>query len=128
MTELPLQRLLLETIAVIDRLNIPYMLMGGFAVRTWAVPRPPYDADLAVKADEATLGNLLGALKQAGFDVPQEHEKGFRDVIAGMQKVKAPASKRDPFGRWISSWCKRGFWNPPCIAAVRAPSKDGPSG
>ncbi len=88
MTDLPIQRLLLEAIAVVDRLGIPYMIMGGFAVRLWAIPRPTYDADLAVDATDEQLARLLGALAEAGFDVPEEHRKDFRDVVGGMQKVK----------------------------------------
>lgn len=40
MTELLIQRLLMEVLAVIDRLKIPYMIVGGFAVRTWEIPSP----------------------------------------------------------------------------------------
>jgi hypothetical protein len=87
-TELPAQRMLLDAIASLDRLNIQYMIMGGFAVRTWAIPRPTYDADLAVSVDEAGMAALLDELGRAGFDVPIEHRKGFRDVVSGMQKVK----------------------------------------
>jgi hypothetical protein len=88
-TELPVQRLLLEAVSILERLKIPYMIMGGFAVRVWAVPRPTYDADLAVAVDENGMLEMLDALERGGFDVPAEHRKGFRDVVAGMQKVKA---------------------------------------
>jgi len=88
-TELPVQRLLLEAVSILERLKVPYMIMGGFAVRVWAIPRPTYDADLAVAVDEDGMKAMLDALEQGGFDVPDEHRKGFRDVVAGMQKVKA---------------------------------------
>ncbi len=88
MTELPVQRSLLDAVAVLERLRIEYMVMGGFAVRTWAIPRPTYDVDIAVAVDEKTLPLLLEALDAAGFDVPEEHRRGFRDTIAGMEKVK----------------------------------------
>ncbi|MBI2933090.1 MAG: hypothetical protein HYY16_15710 [Planctomycetes bacterium] len=88
MTELPIQRLLLRVISTIESLNLPYMIMGGFAVRTWGIPRPTYDADLAVAAGGEALVTLLGSLEQAGFNVPEEQQKGFRDVVSGMRKVK----------------------------------------
>jgi len=88
-TELPIQSLLMEAIAVIDRLGIPYAIMGGFAVRSFGVPRPTYDADLAIVADDRRLQELLSALGSHGFDVPDEHRKGFVDTIAGFGKVKA---------------------------------------
>ncbi len=88
MTELPAQRFLLEAIRVLETLGIDYMVMGGFAVRTWGIPRPTYDADIAVAADDRKLPDLLTALEGAGFDVPQEHKKGFQDTVSGFRKVK----------------------------------------
>jgi hypothetical protein len=88
-TELPVQRYLLEVIAILDRLGIPYMIMGGFAVRTWGIPRPTYDVDVAVAASEEALGELLRALETGGFDVPEEHKRGWTDSVAGIRKVKA---------------------------------------
>jgi hypothetical protein len=87
-TELPIERLLLDTISVIDGERIEYAILGSFAVRTWGVPRPTYDADLAVVAEGTALQKLLGALAARGFDVPEEHAKGSVDRIAGMGKVK----------------------------------------
>jgi predicted nucleotidyltransferase len=87
-TELPIERLLLDAISVIDGERIEYAILGGFAVRTWGVPRPTYDADLAVVAEGTALQKLLDSLAARGFDVPEEHAKGFVDRIAGMGKVK----------------------------------------
>ncbi len=88
MSELPVQRFLAEMIAILDRLQVPYMIMGGFAVRHWGVPRPTYDADVAVAVDDTQLANLLGVLDREGFGVPDEHLKGWVDSVAGMGKVK----------------------------------------
>jgi hypothetical protein len=88
LTELPIERFLFEVIETLDRAGIPYMVMGGFAVRTWGIPRPTYDADLAVAADGERLAGLLDLLSEAGFDVPEEHRKGFVDRVGGMGKVK----------------------------------------
>jgi hypothetical protein len=40
-TELPIQALILEAVDVLDRLRVDWMIMGGFAVRSWGVPRSP---------------------------------------------------------------------------------------
>ncbi|MBI4602377.1 MAG: hypothetical protein HY721_10505 [Planctomycetes bacterium] len=88
MSELPVQRFLLEVIAVLDDLRIPYMILGGFAVRTWGVPRPTYDADIAVAVDDVRLASLLETLEKAGFGVSDEYRKGWVDTVAGMGKVK----------------------------------------
>ena len=34
-----------EIVGLLERLGIPYALMGGFAVRLYAVPRPTFDVD-----------------------------------------------------------------------------------
>lgn len=88
MTELPIQTLLLEAIEVLDRLGIEFMIMGGFAVRSWGVPRPTYDADLAIAAQGDALAGVLSELRAAGFEVPREHEAEFLDRIGDMEKVK----------------------------------------
>jgi hypothetical protein len=51
-TELPIQGILLDTVAVIEGLGIPYAVMGGFAARAWGLPRPTFDADIAIGVDE----------------------------------------------------------------------------
>jgi hypothetical protein len=88
MTELPVQRLLLDAVQVLDELKIPYAVMGGFAVRAWGIPRPTYDVDLAVAVGDHDLQRLLAALQKAGFDVPEEFRGGFRDIVGAMRKVK----------------------------------------
>ncbi|MCI0652140.1 MAG: hypothetical protein L0Z55_09670 [Planctomycetes bacterium] len=88
MTELPIQGFLIETIAVLDLLGVPYAIMGGFAVRTWGIPRPTYDADVGIATDDDGLQRVLRELEKRGFMVPEEHHKGFVDVVGGFQKVK----------------------------------------
>lgn len=83
-----MQALLLEVIGVLDRLQVDSMIMGGFAVRSWGVPRPTYDADLAVAAEGEALARVLAALGAAGFEVPPEHEGHFVDRVGAMEKVK----------------------------------------
>jgi hypothetical protein len=86
-TELPIQQILLDVVAIIERLQIPYAVMGGFAARAWGLPRPTYDADVAVAVDADALQRLFDALELAGFNVPPEHRTGFLDVIAGFKKA-----------------------------------------
>lgn len=88
MTELPVERVLLDAVAVIERLNVPYAIMGGLAARAWGLPRPTFDADVAVAVDPEGLQRLFEALEHEGFDVPAEHKTGFLDVIAGFKKAK----------------------------------------
>ena len=34
-----------DFVSLFERLEAPYVLMGGFAVRVYGIPRPTYDAD-----------------------------------------------------------------------------------
>jgi hypothetical protein len=88
MTELPIQGILLRVLSSLDAVSIPYLIMGGFAVRAVGIPRPTYDADLTVDPPEGALQRLFDRLEQDGFMIPDEFRKGFRDSLLGMAKVK----------------------------------------
>ena len=88
MSELPAQHLLFEVIAILKALAIPHAVMGGFAVRHWAIPRPTYDADILIQLEPSSKQPLFAALEAADFSVPQEFLAGYEDTLAGMHKIK----------------------------------------
>lgn len=88
MTELPAEHVLLESVREIESLGIPYAVLGGFAARAWGLPRPTFDADIAVAVDDDSLQTLLAAFEVAGFDVPPEHVTGYVDSVGDLRKVK----------------------------------------
>jgi len=88
LTDLPVQHLLLEAVRAIESVGIQYAIMGGVAARAWGLPRPTYDADIAVLVDGPALAGLLEALDDAGFDVPAEHRGGLLDTIGTFHKAK----------------------------------------
>ena len=88
MTELPIQGILLRVLSALESIPIPYMIMGGFAVRAVGIPRPTYDADLTVEASDAALSRLFTELGADGFLIPEEFRRGFRDSLQGMAKAK----------------------------------------
>lgn len=88
MTNLPIQGILLASIEQIERLGIRYAVMGGFAARAWGLPRPTFDADIAVAVDAQGMQRLLDALESVGFDVPSEHRTGFLDKIGPFDKAR----------------------------------------
>lgn len=84
----PIERILYEAIDLLDREGIPYGIMGGFAVRFWALPRPTYDGDLQISAAPERFVKALAQFEEAGFTVPDQYARGFTDTLAGMRKVK----------------------------------------
>ena len=71
-----------------DRLGIPYAIMGGWAVRVYALPRPTYDVDFTIILDRDRLPTLYAAAEEAGFTVPDQYRRGWVDSVADMPVVK----------------------------------------
>lgn len=88
MTTPPLLRVVARTLDLLATRGVRFALLGGFAVREWGIPRPTYDLDLAVTLRPDALPALLGAFREAGFEVPPEHDAGFLDAQAGMPKLR----------------------------------------
>lgn len=65
-----------EITSILDELSIPYMLMGGLAVRFWAIPRPTYDVDLTILADDRQVLILLDRLEKGGYAIPPQKRPG----------------------------------------------------
>jgi hypothetical protein len=86
-TDHPILRVLHRTLDVFERADVACAVMGGFAVRHWALPRPTYDVDFAVAVDGDELVRLMRTFDEAGFSVPSHFLTGFTDRLAGMRKV-----------------------------------------
>ncbi len=84
----PVTQALFTLVDLLEALEVPYMVMGGFAVRVWGVPRPTYDVDFTLDADEATLALIYERVDALGFTVPEAFRGGFVDSIRGLAKVK----------------------------------------
>ncbi len=87
MTDAPIFRVLHRTLDVFERAGVECAVMGGFAVRHWALPRPTYDVDFAVAVEGEELLRLLRAFEAAGFSVAKPFLTGFADTLAGLRKV-----------------------------------------
>lgn len=79
---------LLKLVQFFDHKNIPYMIMGGYAVGLWAVPRATFDIDLTIQVAAERIPDLCSALERRGFTVPEEHVKGFLNSLQGMPKFR----------------------------------------
>lgn len=52
------QELLLCTVEILDRLKIPYMITGSFAVNFYGIPRTTHDIDVVVQIHAADVRRL----------------------------------------------------------------------
>jgi predicted nucleotidyltransferase len=75
-------------VELLDRLGHPYAVMGGIAVRAYAIPRATYDVDLTIAVDHSRLPELFTELRKLDFAIPEPYETGWIDRIAGMPLLK----------------------------------------
>lgn len=57
-----LERTLIEITAILDELDVPYMLIGGLAVSMWGEPRATLDVDLSLWVEPADFESTVSAL------------------------------------------------------------------
>lgn len=84
-----LGRSLRDCALLFERLQTPYAVMGGLAVRVYGIPRPTYDLDFTIAIDRKRLPELYQALRGLGFTLPEQYAAGWVDRVAGMPVVKA---------------------------------------
>jgi hypothetical protein len=78
----------LRLIDLLESNGVPYVVMGGIAVSIWAIPRATFDVDLTLAVDDEGLAGFFRLAKDSGFEVDAPFETGFKDVLAGMEKVR----------------------------------------
>jgi hypothetical protein len=66
---IPEEAALERTVAMLERLAIPYMITGSVASSLHGEPRMTHDADIVVDLDTHSLDRLLEAVSAAGFYV-----------------------------------------------------------
>jgi len=84
-----LGRSLRDCALLFERLETPYAVMGGLAVRVYGIPRPTYDLDFTVAIGRDRLPELYQSLRALGFTIPEAYAAGWVDRVAGMPVVKA---------------------------------------
>ena len=103
--------LLKQVAAILKRLDIPYIIMGGIAVVVWGRPRFTADIDVVVQLLPQKLDALAEALLKIDKDVYLDHDmmrralerKGEFNFIhpASGLKVDFWIMKDDPFSRGV---------------------------
>jgi hypothetical protein len=77
-----------DLVGLFETLGIPYAVMGGLAVRVYAIPRPTFDVDFTAAVGRDRLPALYAQLKTMGYTVPDQYAKGWVDTVAEMPIVK----------------------------------------
>jgi len=66
-----------EFLNLLKSKNIRYLLIGGYAVGYHGYPRATNDMDIWIAIDPKTAEQMVLALKDFGFDIPQLSKKLF---------------------------------------------------
>jgi hypothetical protein len=77
--------IVLDFIGRLERLSIPYMIVGSFASSVWGRPRATHDTDVVVVAEGPTARSLREAL-HPDYYVPGQ---GFEDAVRRRKMVNA---------------------------------------
>jgi hypothetical protein len=86
-----------EITGLLDRLGMPYAIMGGLAVRVPAIPRPTFDVDFTVAAARDDLPTLYRDCEALGYVIPETQRTGWIDSVRGMAVVKLQLPFDDHF-------------------------------
>lgn len=71
-----------------ERHELPYAIMGGMAIRVYAIPRPTFDVDFTVAIDRDALPTLYEAAEALGFSIPTVQKTGWIDRVRDFPVVK----------------------------------------
>jgi len=66
-----------EFLSLLKTKNIPYLLIGGYAVGYHGYPRATNDMDIWIAIEPKVAEQMVSALKEFGFDTPQLSEDIF---------------------------------------------------
>ncbi len=77
-----------DLVGILDEAQVPYMVMGGFAVIHWAVERATFDVDFTISCGEKDVERLFDRLEARGYMIPDPYRKGFRVEVKGLREFK----------------------------------------
>lgn len=66
-----------EFLELLNSKKIEYLVIGGYAVALYGYPRATGDLDIWIAISENNARNVVNALKEFGFNVPQLREELF---------------------------------------------------
>jgi Nucleotidyltransferase of unknown function (DUF6036) len=75
-------------VALLERMSVQYVIIGGLAVRAYAIPRATEDLDITLALDRGRLPEFYDALEKQQYAVPEPYRSGWVDQVKGLNLVK----------------------------------------
>lgn len=82
------EEVLLDIVDLCDELQLEYVILGGIAVRVHGIPRPTYDVDFQMSADESLLDRFFDQAEARSYEISSIYRTGWRDEVGAMPLVK----------------------------------------
>jgi hypothetical protein len=70
--------LLVDCLGRLNRLKIPYMLVGSMASNYWGIPRSTHDLDFVLQLDPGSVDALIGGFESGFFIQRESVERALR--------------------------------------------------
>ena len=79
----------LQVARMLDVMGVAHAFMGGLALNAWGIPRATFDIDFVVAVRDDDFATFVHALAARGVDADEPYLRGYRDTLAGMEKIAA---------------------------------------
>ncbi|MFO0914470.1 MAG: DUF6036 family nucleotidyltransferase [Pirellulales bacterium] len=90
-----LEEALQQVVHALDRARIPYAILGGLAVRVYAIPRFTSDIDLMIAIERGDIPRLWQSLESAGCEIREPFRSGWLGEVGGLPLVRASMPVRN---------------------------------
>jgi hypothetical protein len=80
--------------SLLESRSIEYAVVGGFAVRAYAIPRSTEDIDFTIALERERLPALYSELELSGYAVPEPYLAGRVDQLSDATQLKLVKLKR----------------------------------
>jgi len=77
-----------DLVHIFEGMHLPYVVIGGLAVRAYGIPRATYDVDFTISISRERLDDLYSAVEKAGHSVLECYRAGWVDTVANMPLIK----------------------------------------
>ena len=68
--------------SLLERMSIKYAVMGGLAVRAYAIPRSTEDIDFTLSLDRSRLLEFYSELEASDYSIPEPYRAGWVDQLS----------------------------------------------